>query len=247
MQLFPGAQPSLPAFTFLLLMSFLERCFKTTEALSSNSSYPSYEIVHLNSDIAHLQTNFYPLSASDPYPYKDIPPSGTLNITWLNSTTTTISIRWGLSSKLNQTGYVRDSTVEYFPADGKFTSHPLSSYIREFTFTNLNTGMLYTICVHMNEMYGFGNSSTYRHSKCVKIHTIDHVRQDSVLFLVLSLGYYAFMALLGYSQWKKKQILLRARNRKRAGVDTTMRWKDLAEKENLVANPNCSIEYSETT
>ena len=175
--------------------------------------------------------------------------SNMLEIHWLNSSTDSISIKWNLSSNYNLTGYITQSTVEYFPSGGRFTSHPLAAYIKEYSFSNLDANTLYTICVHMMEAYGPQNKSSITHSNCVKINTIDYIRKESVVILIITLGYYVFMGLLGYTQWKRKIWDVQSRRRRRekaAASNAVMRWKDLAEKETLVPKPGCSKEFDNT-
>lgn len=180
-------------------------------------------------------------------------PVNMLNIKWLNSSTYSISISWELVDDYNMTGYIKESMVEYFPKGGRFRSHPLYDNIREFTFVNLDAGTMYIICVYMTEVYGESNSSSIVHSKCVKINTIDYIRKDSVVIMLITLGYYAFMGLLGYTQWKRRWWAIRQKNKNRSKHEVAdqmdsncvIRWKELAEREKLMTNPGCSIESTD--
>ena len=176
--------------------------------------------------------------------------SNMLEIYWLNSTIDSIAIKWNLSANYNLTGFIQQSTVEYFPSGGRFTSHPLHPRVREYTFTNLDAYTLYTICVHMVEVYGTHNKSSITHTQCVKINTIDYIRRESVIIMVITLGYYVFMGLLGYTQWKRKLWDIQNRKRRRQkqlASKTAVRWKELAENERLVPKACCSKELDNAT
>lgn len=177
-----------------------------------------------------------------------------LEIYWVNSTVNEISIGWNLP---NATGFIKHSIVEYFPTGGRFTSHPMMGEVRNYTFVNLDPGTLYTICVYMAEVYGTNNSTEVLHSKCVKINTIEYIRRDSVIILLITLGYYSFMGLLGYTQWKRKMCSVKNRAKFRSRTsdvdeggqnrNTTMRYKELEEREHLMmTKPGCSIECNDT-
>lgn len=182
-------------------------------------------------------------------------PVNLLEIKWENSTTDSVTISWKLSADYNLTGYIRDSVVEYITSVGRFRSHPLPSEVRIYRFENLDAGTVYTFCVYMSEIHGAHNFSTDLHSKCVKINTLDYIRRDSVIVMMITLGYYLFMGLLGFTQWKRRQC--RIANRKRIDkryaneIPTdnnvcVMRWQDLAERERLMSKPGCSIECNDT-
>lgn len=184
-------------------------------------------------------------------------PVNKLQIFWLNSSTHSISVRWALEKSYNMTGFIKDSVVEYFPKGGRFTSHPLEHDVREYTYENLEAGTMYTVCVYMTEVYGESNESSIVHSKCVKINTIDYIRRDSVVIMIITLGYYAFMGLIGYTQWKRRLWRVRNNNKKRYNYDDVvsnsdnenvcvMRWRELAEREKLMSKPGCSIECNDT-
>lgn len=182
--------------------------------------------------------------------YQEPDPVDSLKLVWINSTTDSISINWTLNESYNISGFVHSSVVEYITSGGRFTSDPLSSKMQEYTVDNLSPGSIYTVCVYMTEVYGIGNFSTKLHSRCVKINTIDYIRKDSVLVCMISTGYYAFMTLLGYTQWKRKiwSIEKKMKNKKDvdSNIDSTncvMRWRELAEKDSLMqVSPGCSIE-----
>ena len=187
-----------------------------------------------------------------------------LIVTWVNSSVHEISISWNLSDKYNTTGFIRESLVEYLTDDGRFTSHPLNSDVRNYTFVDLNPGHLYTICVYVSESYVADNYSTIRHSRCLKINTIEFVRRDSVVVCLATVGYYALMAFIGYAQWRRRcwTISNNAKMKSRTSLsgtpdgdcrntsecrNTTMRWKDLAERETLMTcEPGRSIESNNT-
>lgn len=169
--------------------------------------------------------------------------SNFLEIHWVNSSTDSISIKWNLSSHYNLTGFIKQSTVEYFPPGGRFTSHPLPSNVREYSITNLDAFTLYTICVHMTEVYGPHNKSSIKHSECVKINTIKFIRRESAVILIITLGYFVFMGLLGYTQWKRKVWDIQSKQRRHereTASNAATRWKEVAEKERLVPQPGCS-------
>ena len=244
------------------LLLLISRCSDVTSAASGNTTYNTYKFIdskgngiYLEPNRVHTETEVVPLGSDNMHAHEDFE---RVEIIWLNSTIDSISIQWQLSAKYKNVslGFIKQSRVEYFPTGGRFTSHPLHRNIREYTFNNLDAGFLYTVCVYMTEVYGESNMSIITHSKCLKINTIEYIRKESVVLMMISLGYYVFMGLLGYTQWKRKQWAIERRCKNRAKADDsdvknvtsncTMRWKDLAEKERLVAKPGCSIEYNDT-
>lgn len=214
---------------------------------------PPYKIKTQNNGVIVVDDNvvFKSVDGGEDFDF----PVNKLEIFWLNSTTNSISVRWALKRSYNLTGYIENSIVEYFPKGGRFTSHPLSSDVREYTYENLNAGTLYTICVYMMEIHGEYNESIV-HSKCVKINTINYIRKDSVVIMLITVGYYAFMGLIGYTQWKRRIWRVRNSSKNRYNEDVAsdtsapnvcvMRWRELAEKETLMSKPGCSIECNDT-
>ena len=241
--------------TLLLLIHI---CSEMCTGTQSNESYAKDYIFPSSNERQNTEFDIVPLHKtrhghkirSLKFDMKDNV-SNMLEIHWLNSTIDSISIKWNLSSNYNLTGYIQQSTVEYFPPGGRFTSHPLAPYIREYTFSNLDAFTLYTICVHMVEVYGTHNKSSITHQQCVKINTIDYIRRESIVIMIITLGYYVFMGLLGYTQWKRKLWDIQSRRRRRQkqlASNTAVRWKKLAaEDERLVPKACCSKELDNAT
>ena len=242
--------------TLLLLIHI---CSEMCAAVTLNDSYTKDYIIPGVNERQDTEIDIVPLHKtrhghkvrSAKFDIKDSV-SNFLEIHWLNSTTDSISVKWNLSSNYNLTGFIKQSTVEYFPPGGRFTSHPLVASIREYSFTNLNAYTLYTICVHMVEVYGPQNKSSITHTHCVKINTIDYIRKESLVIMVITLGYYLFMGLLGYTQWKRKIWDIQSRRRRRQkqlASNTAVRWKELADKEQerLVPKAGCSKELDNNT
>lgn len=249
-QQFQTMAPSL----FAILLTITNLCSKMQNIRAEDTINPPYIIeTHINGPLT--TDNKIRLEPLDNNAIFEIPVN-MLEIFWLNSSIHSISIKWALDPNYNLTGFVKDSVVEYFPKGGRFTSHPLSSDVREYTFDNLEAGTMYTLCVHMLEIYGEGNYSSINHSKCVKINTIDYIRRDSVVIMIITLGYYAFMGLIGYTQWKRRLMKIRNNTKNRYSEPPeernenqnvcVMRWRDLAEKERLMSNPGRSIEGDTT-
>ena len=249
LQLFLNMAPSL----FAILLTITNLCSKLQIIRAEDTLNPPYIIeTHINGALA-TDKNIR-LETLNDKEILDIPVN-MLDIFWLNSSIHSISIKWALNPNYNMTGFIKDSIVEYFPKGGRFTSHPLSSDVREYRFDSLEAGTIYTLCVHMSEIYGEGNYSSINHSKCVKINTIDYIRRDSVVIMIITLGYYAFMGLIGYTQWKRRLTRIKRNTKRRysehpEGNDErnvcVMRWRELAEKERLMSNPGRSIEGEET-
>ena len=239
---------------FILLYTYI--CLEICEAVELNGSYAKDYKVHSLPETKYTSINMVPVhrtrhghkASNTQFAIRDSV-SNMLEIQWINSSTDSISIGWSPSKNYNLTGYVLQSTVEYFPTGGRFTSHPLAANIREYSITNLDANTLYTICVHMIEVFGHQNRSSITHSNCVKINTINYIRRESLVIMIITLGYYVFMGLLGYTQWKRKiwDFQSRKRRRQKEATNTSaMRWKELVEKERLVPKPGCSTEFENT-
>ena len=237
-----------------LLLLYICMCIEVTGAVKINGSYNDYT-VHGVQGTKYTPVSVIPMHKTRHGHKIDSAQlkvresvSNLLQIHWINSSTDSISIGWNLSTQYDLTGHVIHSTVEYFPAGGRFTSHPLAANVREYSITNLDVNTLYTICVHMTEVSGHNNKSSITHSKCLKINTVKYIRQESIVIMIITLGYYAFMGLLGYTQWKRKIWDFRTRKRRRQKEVTShgaMKWKELVEKEKLV-KPGCSTEFENT-
>lgn len=240
----------------LLLLLLIYVCSFLETVQASDSYNPPYTIQTPGKGAVMLEDNVHVKSLDYQGIYTD--PIDMLEISWLNSTTHSISIGWILSKSYNVTGFVTTSVVEYYPKGGRFRSHPLQRDVSEYTFVQLEVGTLYTICVYLTELYGEQNLSSIVHSKCVKINTIQYLRRDSIVIVLITLGYYAFMGLLGYTQWKRRLWRIRKlkKNKNRCNQEVAsdnekanicvMRWRDLAERERLVSKPGCSIECNDT-
>lgn len=247
--------------TSVLLLILICSIFQTT--LANNTLNPTYRVHHTNNSAPHThdpyirmnEIDLQALGATDSYSAQDKSWRENLDIHWVNSSVYEISISWSL---VNASGFIKFSSVEYFTTDGKFSSHLLKSEVRNYTFVNLEPATLYTICVYVTEAIGLDNSTEKYHSNCVKINTIDYIRRDSLVVLLLTVGYFAFMALLGYSQWRRKLCTIAARARSKSRVsnedvhrnskDMTMRYRDLEEREHLMTSRKgvCSIECNDT-
>jgi len=240
----------------IIICSFLHTTF------ANNTLNPSYRIHNAVNGVSYNhepksnvdEVDFQTLGATESYTLQRDGLKENIEIHWINSTVHEITISWNLT---NVSGYISLSNVEYFTSDGKFTSHPLNGNVRNYTFVNLESGTVYTICVYMTETYGANNSTERFHSSCVKINTIEYLRRDSLIILMITLGYYVFMVLLGCTQWKRRLSTIKARAKQRSRVseedvhsnnkNMTMRYKDLEERERLMTTKaGCSIECNDT-
>ncbi|KAH3781393.1 hypothetical protein DPMN_159220 [Dreissena polymorpha] len=180
----------------------------------------------------------------------------TLEINWLNSSLHEISINWTFANNYKTRGYIKNVVVEYFTDKGRFTSHPFKSDVMIYTLVDLVPDTIYTMCVYVNEVYGVNNASFWQHSKCVKLKTIEYIRRDSVLGLIITVGYFFFMAMLGYSQWKIRVCEIKRISKKRAksldnipdeSETSTMRTREFAERDRIHSSkPGSSIECNDT-
>ena len=139
---------------------------------------------------------------------------------WVNSTTSSIAIRWTLK-QVNKSRTIVGSHVEYFVDGGKFSSHLLHKGINSYVFRNLLAETMYTICVkvYLKHQGDQSMQETKEHSSCVQIWTIPYIRKDSVVTLLLTSSYFVFMALMGYSQWRMKIQSIRTKNRRNTSRD----------------------------
>ena len=168
------------------------------------------------------------------------PDSGTIDVIWDYSTTSSIAISWSLHSK-HINGSIYSSQVECYLQHGKFKSRFLEPEYTSFVFVNLNIESTYRICLTIYETVPSGLSSdTITHLKCLKLSTIPFIRKDSVLAVLLSLGYFAFVTLLGYVHWYRRASLIRARKRRnqerRSRSEPTtpvVRWREVEERQRL--------------
>lgn len=185
---------------------------KTDESIVSrhtiNKNFTDQSMVYFERDVHEPEERYAAFSLTNSANLE------ILEIEWLNSTADSISIQWGLNKLYNTSGYIRDSVVEYFLEEGRFTSRPLGANVREYTCERLESGKFYTICVYMNEMFGANNSGSSIHSKCVTIKTAHYIRNDTLFILLVTMGYYIFLVLLGYTQWKRKVWTFQARVKK---------------------------------
>jgi hypothetical protein len=174
------------------------------------------------------------------------------NVNWVNSTTSSITINWTFPIEYVPKGSVLGAQVEYFVQGGRFTSDIFPTWRSVFIMTNLNVATTYTICVKVYESlekYSSPSSETSRtHAKCVKISTIPLIRKDSAVILVAVCGYFVFMGMLGFVQWRRKVAAVARKTKRQEAEDETvedspraasvthggaMRWKDLEVKERL--------------
>lgn len=172
----------------------------------------------------------------------------TVEITWVNSTTSSIAIRWNFVKHYAIKGIFEGSEVEYFVPGGKFISQRLSKRY-EFVLRNLIVATTYTVCVTMYEDQDVDavNGSLVMHSHCLKLDTIPYIRRDSLATLILVICYFLFMTLMGYFQWKRRVIELRNQKPYQTvevsenNQDSSVRWKDVEERQRLYL-PGTSIE-----
>ncbi|KAL3861468.1 hypothetical protein ACJMK2_007502 [Sinanodonta woodiana] len=213
------------------------RCQAAGQNISSNS-YPTriYSIIppKLNSN---QPSDSHLLSGPNQPMLSD------LDITWVNSSMSSITIQWRVTSNQRQT-YFLGSEVECIIEGGKFISNMLQPDVNQFTIQNLHVGTTYSVCVRVFAQEKSFNMSNASHYKCITLETLGYVRKDSILWMSLILGYYIFMGLLGYTQWRRKLCEISKRNKMRnantaKNEHAAAHWKDLEERTSLM-QPGCS-------
>ncbi|OWF37711.1 hypothetical protein KP79_PYT21370 [Mizuhopecten yessoensis] len=162
-----------------------------------------------------------------------------LEVTWENSTTSSIAISWQFAKIYKSNGTFLGTRVEYFLKHGKFRSHILRPTVNNFVFESLKVATTYKFCVTAFENVNDGLSSeTLEHTRCFRLQTIPYIRRDSVLILLLTLSYFLFMGFMGYSQWRRRAAIIRKRVRRaceNSSEPTTpvLRWREVEERQRL--------------
>ncbi|KAK3576751.1 hypothetical protein CHS0354_005590 [Potamilus streckersoni] len=234
--------PTIRYLGILSILFFWPQIFSNLcQATGQNVSATSYKTGIYSIIIPKLNNNqsghSLVLSGPNPRILSDV------DITWVNSSTSSITIQWRMTNDKWQT-YVLGSEVECLVEGGKFVSNILPPEINQFTIQNLQVGTTYTVCVRVFEQERTLDVSNASHSKCVKLETLNYVRKDSILWMSLIIGYYIFMGLLGYTQWRRKLCEISKISKKRntstcRNEPVTVKWNDSEERQGLM-QPGCS-------
>ena len=117
-----------------------------------------------------------------------------LDIFLVRSATTWLDIRWQLDNRTGASvGAPKYSRVRCHLGNTTIFHNVLGS-ISQFRVPNLSSNTEYIVCVELLER-------NYLHYKCSRFSTIPLVRPDSILGLLLTLGYVFGMGLIGYVTW----------------------------------------------
>ncbi|XP_067659685.1 uncharacterized protein [Haliotis asinina] len=163
--------------------------------------------------------------------------AGNVVITHLYSTTSTMGIKWKFQ------GYKPNGTIEAIFVGwdlnyGRFVSNKLQLE-KEFEFTHLQSDTTYLVCVEILELL---NGNTISHVQCTKLSTIAKMRVDSIVVLLLVLGYFILMPVVGCLLWRRKLVQLGGGGSSLHTMGSNyghdkkvMRWKDI--EETMMLNP----------
>ncbi|ESO84395.1 hypothetical protein LOTGIDRAFT_168848 [Lottia gigantea] len=151
-------------------------------------------------------------------------------ITKVGVSTTTLAIQWKYLHTFN--GTHNQTVVGYLSgsANGRFISDNLDVLRNEFEFRNLQADTKYDVCVEMLELGKKGQ--TISHFKCVEMKTLATIRHDSIIAMLITIGYLIFMGIVGCIVWRHR-VLVNERTRlqeEEVGESSTVRWKDIEEK-----------------
>ena len=117
-----------------------------------------------------------------------------LDIFLVRSATSWLDIRWQLDNRTGAShGVPRYSRVRYHIGNTTIF-HNVFGSVSHFRIPNLSSNTEYFVCVEMLE-------KNDRHLNCARYRTIPLVRPDSILGLLLTLGYVFGMGMIGYITW----------------------------------------------
>ncbi|KAI8749342.1 hypothetical protein BgiMline_028664 [Biomphalaria glabrata] len=137
---------------------------------------------------------------------------GILNVHLLEAGTSTLKVSWQLLNVTSADSLI-ESTAICETNYGAIVSDKLKPGTSQFQFHHLDSNTDYAVCVYVLEKSASTNISLLHYS-CQSFKTIPLVRQDSVVAVVISVGYVMAMILLGLIGWWKNSYKVRQRKRK---------------------------------
>lgn len=127
---------------------------------------------------------------------------GVLNIDVIEATTSSLHVTWKLTNT-SSSDSIMESTVICETMNGKIVSDKLHSTTDSFLFQFLTSDTRYIVCVYVLEKSTTANTSIL-HYNCQPFSTIPLVRADSIVGVILTLGYFVLMVVMGYAAWWRK-------------------------------------------
>ncbi|XP_059169240.1 uncharacterized protein LOC131951010 [Physella acuta] len=137
---------------------------------------------------------------------------GILHIEAGDISTSSIQVKWSLTNRTSSDSKMEATALCETP-NGKIVSNKLTSSTRSFTFELLSSNTKYLVCVYLLEKSSSSNTSILHYS-CDIISTIPLIRVDSVVGVLLTLGYMGSMVGLGYVAWRRKVRQVRLQEEK---------------------------------
>ncbi|XP_005102482.1 uncharacterized protein LOC101852488 [Aplysia californica] len=179
----------------LLWVLLLPQRVVTSQYSSSDDAAASSRLTPDFSAFSHIQEDFDEILHAK------------LSIDLLRSHPSSLLVTWRLSN-VTQADSTLEATALCETGNGKIISNKFTSSVDSFQFMNLNSDTEYVICVHMLEKSKSTNTSIL-HYNCQSFATIPVMRPDSVIGVMLTLGYLLAMGAIGYVVWWRKAKKLR--------------------------------------
>ncbi|CAL1537714.1 unnamed protein product [Lymnaea stagnalis] len=149
---------------------------------------------------------------------------GILDIDVIEATTSSLHVTWKLTN-MSSSDSVMESTVICETTNGRIVSDKLHSATNSFHFQFLTSDTRYIVCVYVLEKSTTANTSIL-HYNCQPFSTIPLVRADSIVGVILTLGYFGLMVVMGYAAWWRKM-----KNARRNGDEDKRKLKDADDSE----------------
>ncbi|XP_025082914.1 uncharacterized protein LOC112557333 [Pomacea canaliculata] len=172
----------------------------------------------------HVRSRNLHYTAADPLFYSQTY-SDRVSIFLVQSDTSWLDIKWQFDNSsldgASDIPIVSQATCDL--PNGRIVSDFFNGTRNRFRFSHLMSDTEYTVCVVVTE--GTHVETVKRmYSKCTYFRTIPLMRPDSVVGLVLTLGYLIGMSAFGYVAWKCRMYKVTAtRTKQEDGLELTSR------------------------
>nr|KAG5698989.1 hypothetical protein BaRGS_033502 [Batillaria attramentaria] len=135
--------------------------------------------------------------------------SSRLEIFLTDSSTTWLDVRWRLQNSTGVgSGETEFSRVRCYHGNLVLLSNNMNSSVNRFRFSHLTPDTEYMVYVEVLERVPGNSGDTLLHSQGTYFRTAPRIRSDSILGVILALGYLVGMGAIGYARWwwrKRKQ------------------------------------------
>ncbi|KAL8601822.1 hypothetical protein ACOMHN_020557 [Nucella lapillus] len=163
-----------------------------------------------------------------------------LGLELVQSATTWLHVRWRLHNKTGASvGVPRFSRVTCHIGNTTTVVHDVAGSGTQFRIPNLSSNTQYLVCVETETV------ERVLYYRCSPFRTIPLVRPDSVLGLLLTLGYILLMGVLGYVTWCMR-VRRYVSSRKAGGNElelscrtSTIRFSEIEERVQGNSSPFC--------